>query len=97
MSSPRCGDCWCATRRTRSLPAWSRRCSVRTTEAFTLRLKEPFHYVEFLLCGSNGVMGGIMREKDALTDPFTPIKSRIGSGPFRFVEYEYQPGQQAGL
>ena len=64
---------------------------------FTLRLKEPFHYVEFLLCGSNGVMGGIMREKDALTDPFTPVKARIGSGPFRFVESEYQPGNRAGL
>ena len=61
---------------------------------FTLRLKEPFHYVEFLLCGSNGVMGGIMREKDALTDPFTPVKARIGSGPFRFVENEYQPGNK---
>jgi peptide/nickel transport system substrate-binding protein len=61
---------------------------------FTLRLKEPFHYVEFLLCGSNGVMGGIMREQDALTDPFTPVKARIGSGPFRFVEQEYQPGNR---
>ena len=61
---------------------------------FTLRLKELFHYVEFLLCGSNGVMGGIMREKDALTDPFTPVKARIGSGPFRFVENEYQPGNK---
>jgi peptide/nickel transport system substrate-binding protein len=61
---------------------------------FSLRLKAPFHYVEFLLCGSNGVMGGIMREKDALTDPFTPMKARIGSGPFRFVESEYQPGNR---
>jgi peptide/nickel transport system substrate-binding protein len=61
---------------------------------FTLRLKAPFQYVEFLLCGSNGVMGGIMREQDALTDPFTPIKARIGSGPFRFVESEYQPGNK---
>ena len=33
-----------------------------------------------------------MREKDAMTDPFTPIKARIGSGPFRFVEAEYRPG-----
>ncbi len=41
---------------------------------FTIRLKEPFNYVEFLLGGSNGVVGAIMREKEALTDPFTPIK-----------------------
>ena len=66
--------------------------AAKDDRSFTLRLKAPFGYVEFLLGGSNGVMGGIMREQDALTDPFTPIKSRIGSGPFRFVEDEYRPG-----
>ncbi len=59
---------------------------------FTIRLKEPFNYVEFLLGGSNGVVGAILREKDALTDPFTPIKEYIGSGPFRFNREEYRPG-----
>ena len=59
---------------------------------FRLRLKAPFNYVEFLLGGSNGIAGAIMREKDALTDPFTPVKARIGSGPFRFNEAEYRPG-----
>ncbi|HEX3499401.1 MAG TPA: ABC transporter substrate-binding protein [Stellaceae bacterium] len=59
---------------------------------FTLRLKEPFRFVEFLLGGSNGVAGGIMREKEATTDPFTPIGEIVGSGPFRFVKAEYQPG-----
>ncbi len=59
---------------------------------FTLRLKQPFNYVEFLLCGSNGVAGGIMREREALTDPFTPVKEIVGSGPFRFNKAEYQAG-----
>ena len=59
---------------------------------FTIRLKEPFNYVEFLLGGSNGVVGGILREKEALTDPFTSIKEYIGSGPFRFNRDEYRPG-----
>ena len=40
---------------------------------FTLRLKEPFRFVEFLLGGSNGIAGAIMREKEAMTDPYTPI------------------------
>src|SRR5258708_32909232 len=40
---------------------------------FTLRLKEKFRFVEFLLGGSNGIAGGIMREQEAMTDPFTPI------------------------
>jgi len=58
---------------------------------FSLRLTEPFRFVEFLLGGSNGVAGGIMREKEAMTDPFTPISEIVGSGPFRFVKAEYQP------
>ncbi|HYZ64498.1 MAG TPA: ABC transporter substrate-binding protein, partial [Acetobacteraceae bacterium] len=62
--------------------------------SFTIRLKEPFNYVEFLLCGSNGVVGAILREKEALTDPFTPIKEWIGSGPFRFNRDEYRPGSR---
>src|SRR6202011_3367197 len=33
---------------------------------FTLRPKEPFRLDEFLLGGSNGVAGGIMREKEAM-------------------------------
>jgi len=61
---------------------------------FTLKLKAPFNYVEFLLGGSNGVVGAILREKDALTDPFTPIKEIVGSGPFRFNRDEYQAGSR---
>ena len=59
---------------------------------FTLGLKEPFRFVEFLLGGSNGIAGAIMREKEAMTDPYTPITEVIGSGPFRFVKSEYRPG-----
>jgi peptide/nickel transport system substrate-binding protein len=63
-------------------------------QSFTLRLKAPFNYVEFLLGGSNGIAGSIMREKEALTDPFTPIKDIIGSGPFSFNKAEYRPGSR---
>jgi peptide/nickel transport system substrate-binding protein len=59
---------------------------------FSIKLKAPFAFTEFLLGGSNGVVGAIMRERDAMTDPFTPVKARIGSGPFRFLEAEYRPG-----
>jgi peptide/nickel transport system substrate-binding protein len=59
---------------------------------FSIRLKAPFAFTEFLLGGSNGVVGAIMREKDAMTDPFTPVRDHIGSGPFRFVDAEYRPG-----
>ncbi len=65
--------------------------------SFSLRLKQPYAFTEFLLGGSNGVVGAIMREKDAMTDPYKPVRDRIGSGPFRFVEAEYVPGAEAGL
>ena len=61
---------------------------------FTLALREPFGFVEYLLGGSNGLTGVIMRERDALTDPHTPVKARVGSGPFRFLEEEYRPGDR---
>jgi peptide/nickel transport system substrate-binding protein len=61
-------------------------------KTFTIRLREPFNYVEFFLGGSNGIAGSIMREKEALTDPFTSIKEIVGSGPFRFNKDEYRPG-----
>jgi peptide/nickel transport system substrate-binding protein len=60
--------------------------------SFSILLKQPFAFTEFLLGGSNGVVGAIMREKDAMTDPFKPVQARIGSGPFRFVDAEYKPG-----
>ncbi len=60
--------------------------------SFTMRLSEPFNYVEFLLGGSNGVVGAIMREKEAMTDPFKPISEIVGSGPFMFKKDEYQSG-----
>ncbi len=61
---------------------------------FKLVLKEPFGFVEMLIGGSNGVSGGIMREKEASTDAFTPIAEIVGSGPFRFVRAEYKPGNK---
>lgn len=62
--------------------------------SFTLRLREPFGYTEFMLSGSNGVSGGIMREREAMTDPYTPIREIVGSGPYRFVAAEYRPGSR---
>jgi peptide/nickel transport system substrate-binding protein len=63
-------------------------------KTFTIRLKAPFNYVTFLLGGSNGIAGSIMREREALTDPYTPIKEIVGSGPFRFNRAEYRPGSK---
>ena len=58
-------------------------------KTFVIRLKEPFGFVEMALGAFDSV---IMREKDAATDPFKAITETIGSGPFRFVRSEWNPG-----
>src|ERR1044071_476454 len=61
-------------------------------KSFVLRLREPFGFVETALAISAGTAPVIMREKDALTDPFKSITTAIGSGPFKFVAAEWNPG-----
>src|SRR5438128_6660957 len=61
-------------------------------DTFVLRLKQPFAFVETALSISAGTALVIMREKDAQTDPFKNITTTIGSGPFKFVSAEWNPG-----
>ncbi len=70
--------------------AWS----VVDDRSFVLRLKEPFGMVLDTLASTAGNMPVVMREKDALTDAFTALTESVGSGPFRFVPAEYQPGNK---
>ncbi|MBM3533890.1 MAG: hypothetical protein FJX60_12740 [Alphaproteobacteria bacterium] len=58
---------------------------------FTLTLKEPYPWVEFSLAGVHNTTG-IMREKEAVIDPATPVTETIGSGPFTFNKAEWVPG-----
>jgi peptide/nickel transport system substrate-binding protein len=58
---------------------------------FVLKLKEPFGLVIETL--ANPIqMAFMMRQKEAETDPFTQIKTVVGSGPFMFVPDEWAPG-----
>jgi len=59
---------------------------------FVLRLKQPFAFVETAFAISAGTAPVIMREKDAQTDPYKNITTAIGSGPFKFVDSEWNPG-----
>ena len=58
---------------------------------FIIKLKEPFGPLLYAIGGSNN-LEGIFREKDALTDPNTPITDAVGSGPFKFNRAEWVPG-----
>ena len=61
--------------------------------SFSLKLKEPFGPVAETLGAVSPVLF-IMREKEALTDPFTQVTEVVGSGPFLWVKEEWQPNNR---
>ncbi len=61
-------------------------------KSFTIKLKEPFSLMLEALGKVSSLAAFIMPERIANTDPFTQITESIGSGPFKFVKDEFQPG-----
>jgi peptide/nickel transport system substrate-binding protein len=62
-------------------------------KAFRIALKTPFPVLEALATLTSPTPF-ILPERLAETDAFTQIKEAIGSGPFKFVKEEWQPGHQ---
>jgi peptide/nickel transport system substrate-binding protein len=61
---------------------------------FEMRLSRPFGPVlEMLADPLNALF--IMRAAEASTDPATPLTTSIGSGPFRFIQQGWKPGDKA--
>lgn len=58
------------------------------------RLKSPFPLLPDCLGKVGSSTAVIMPERLARTDPNTPVKEMMGSGPFRFVAEEYVPGSR---
>ncbi|MBW2058880.1 MAG: ABC transporter substrate-binding protein, partial [Deltaproteobacteria bacterium] len=61
-------------------------------KTFRLELKERFGMVLQSLAKLTSNVPFMMKEEQALTDPHEQIKEVIGSGPFKFVKEEFQPG-----
>src|SRR6201987_2089237 len=62
---------------------------------FTIRLKDPFPLLLAGLAKVSSLPPFIMPERVAKTDPFQQVTETIGSGPFKFVTEEFQPGHKA--
>ena len=62
---------------------------------FTLTLKQPFGWVEFMLAGPGAPMAAIMRAADASRPAGIPFTDPIGSGPFRYIPSERVVGSRA--
>jgi peptide/nickel transport system substrate-binding protein len=63
--------------------------------SFTIRLKEPFPLLLDGLAKISSLVPFIMPERTAKTDPFQQIADTVGSGPFKFVREEFEPGHKA--
>ncbi|WP_458097661.1 ABC transporter substrate-binding protein [Roseomonas sp. WA12] len=68
--------------------------SVLDDRRFRFRLKKPFPFLA-LAMGKSQSPCFIMPERLAATDPFQQVRDATGSGPFRFVANEWNPGQTA--
>src|SRR6516164_7034777 len=62
-------------------------------QAFRIALKAPFPVLE-VLATLTSPTPFILPERLAQTDAFTQITEAVGSGPFKFVREEWQPGHR---
>lgn len=65
------------------------------TRTITLKLKEPYGLVLESIGKPSSYVPFMMPKRLAETPPGQQIKEQIGSGPFRFVQTEFQPGVKA--
>jgi peptide/nickel transport system substrate-binding protein len=63
-------------------------------KTFTMTLKRPFPLMLAALSKISSNVPFIMPERVAKTDANTQIKETIGSGPFKFVKEEWEPGHK---
>ncbi len=68
--------------------------SLEATDAktITLKLKERFSYVLELISKPSAIPAFMMTRRVAETPPDKAIEEHVGSGPFKFVAAEFQPG-----
>ena len=71
--------------------------SLEATDArtITLKLKEPYGLVLESLGKPSSLVPFMMPKRLADTPPTQQIKEQVGSGPFKFVTAEFQPGVKA--
>ena len=71
--------------------------SIEATDAktITLKLKEPYGLVLESIGKPSSLVPFMMPKRLAETPPGQQIKEQIGSGPFKFVAAEFQPGVKA--
>ncbi|MGZ5989872.1 MAG: ABC transporter substrate-binding protein [Rhizomicrobium sp.] len=71
--------------------------TLQATDArtITLKLREPYAFVLDSIGKPSSLVPFMMPKRLAETSPDKPIAEQIGSGPFKFVTAEFQPGVRA--
>ena len=71
--------------------------SIEATDAktITMKMKEPYSLVLESIGKPSSIVPFMMPKRLAETPAGTPIPELIGSGPFKFVQAEFQPGVKA--
>ena len=64
-------------------------------KTITLKLKEPYGLVLESIGKPSSLVPFMMPKRMAETPTGKPIPEQIGSGPFKFVQAEFQPGVKA--
>jgi peptide/nickel transport system substrate-binding protein len=97
----RARDCVASVRRWSLRDVTGRAINARMTgldalddRTFRLTLRERYPLVIDALAKMASSPCFIMREQEAQTPPTTPVTEAIGSGPFRMVRAEFQPGNK---
>src|SRR5215472_11484477 len=63
-------------------------------KSFTIKLKTPFPLLLEGLARVSTILPVIMPERLAKTDPYQQVTEMVGSGPFKFVKDEFEPGHK---
>jgi peptide/nickel transport system substrate-binding protein len=63
-------------------------------KGFTIRLRSAFPLLVDGLAKVSTLLPVIMPERLAKTDPYTQVTDIVGSGPFKFVKDEFEPGHK---
>src|SRR5664279_1617828 len=66
-------------------------------KTFTLKLKEPYSLVLESLGKPSSIVPFMMPKRMAESPPDKPLPELIGSGPFKFLPAEFQPGVKAAF
>jgi peptide/nickel transport system substrate-binding protein len=61
---------------------------------FSIHLKEPFGLLIDALAKVSSLAPFMMPERLAKTDPFEQVTEMVGSGPFKFIKDEFEPGHR---